>query len=583
MTNNYIVAFVGLQCSGKSSIINSLVGNQILESSVCKTTKKITYIGATNKLNIDNKNFVENIIVSDDNVQFDIIYLPGICDNISIDITYTYVINANIIFWVSDVNKAFLTQYEIEEFNKLKNYLLLLQRDTGILYQLKIILSKCNFDIQNKNMNLPQNNHNNEIQNINEDTILYDLIDNVRNILPSEEIILYNAYGRCLYSDKISNTFRNFLLSNIDFSNKYNNIVFNLKKYIEYEKLNNTKIYIKSFEYKYEQYLLLPNNKLIKNLTTKILKLYKIDNTYYTKVLNKLICSSLFLNYTYNSTTDSFLKIIDKYAKNMLYLHEKNHKIIVQLKDEHIINTIVNYFETCFIDDIFCNFTNINPNLLIIIYRLLKSINNNNHILSIWTIRVYMLCKFYGKFLYNNSEHAQEVQIKNNPIIISDKFFINIIKKTRQELYPYEKSDTLAILNLYVQGKIHSIFQPINPIWFLSILNKQYVSESKIIGYTKTKEYYQCALLYYLKKSLLNFNIYVLDIPDKYITSDFIINIILIDNKIVHSKMLQYVIQYLSENMLITKDLVQLLDSFALTPIMIKYYPQNLITPDIYV
>jgi hypothetical protein len=320
-------------------------------------------------------------------------------------------------------------------------------------------------------------------------------------------------------------------------------------------------------------------------LKTKILKLYEIDNDYCTKILHKMICSSLKSGFKWTDTQDSFLQIINKYTTELVYLYEKNHTIITLLKEESdkktilktaFTNTIVNYFEKCFIIDIFSyskiNIEQFERYILLLIWKLLKGFDNN-HTLYIWEIRLNMILDFNCKNYYHRTPYDDEVNIEHNPIIISDRGFINKIKAIRQELYPYEISDTQMILNLYVHKKIRSIYQPINPIWFLSILNTNYTNKPKIIGYTITEEYYRCAILYKPNSS----EIYI---PDKYKTGEFIISCILINNKFADSYRSKILLYYLHKNMLVTKELVQLLDSLKITPKMIQYYPKELITFD---
>ena len=80
--------------------------------------------------------------------------LPGICDseehNVNFnELTNKHIINANLIIWTSDVNKAFITTHEVNEYNKIKKILNDATNKTGKLYHLIIMLSKCDKDINN--------------------------------------------------------------------------------------------------------------------------------------------------------------------------------------------------------------------------------------------------------------------------------------------------------------------------------------------------------------------------------------------------------------------------------------------------
>ena len=89
---DFVVAFVGLPSSGKSSIINSLIFKRLLQSGVCRTTTEA-------------KQIQEDIYDDNDN-KFKVIDLPGLCDSEEVDntnftdITYTNIKLCNLIIWV---------------------------------------------------------------------------------------------------------------------------------------------------------------------------------------------------------------------------------------------------------------------------------------------------------------------------------------------------------------------------------------------------------------------------------------------------------------------------------------------------
>ena len=182
--SDFIVSFVGLPSSGKSSIINSLVLKRLLQSGVCRTTTEFKLI--------------EENIFDDNNNKFKVYDLPGICDseeknnNNFNDLTYAHITNSNLIIWTSDVNKAFLTTHEVNEYNKLKKYIKDIENMTGKLYYVIIMLSK-----YDKNLNSVKKDNikiNSEIEDSDEDTNINDLIVKVKNKFSYEDIILYNAY-----------------------------------------------------------------------------------------------------------------------------------------------------------------------------------------------------------------------------------------------------------------------------------------------------------------------------------------------------------------------------------------------------
>ena len=186
--SNYIVSFVGLPSSGKSSVINSLVFKRLLQSGVCRTTTEFKLI--------------DEDVFDDKNNKFKVYDLPGICDseetnnNIFNDLTYAHITNSNLIIWTSDVNKAFLTTHEVNEYNKLKKYIKEFSDISGTLYHVIIMLSKCDKDLTKEGKEKKNTkNVNDEIDDSDEDTDIIDLIKKVKEKFIDEDILLYNAYG----------------------------------------------------------------------------------------------------------------------------------------------------------------------------------------------------------------------------------------------------------------------------------------------------------------------------------------------------------------------------------------------------
>jgi len=202
--HEFKVAFVGLPSSGKSSVINSLVFKRLLETGVCRTTVE--------------SNLLKEVLVDDENNNFRVIDLPGICDSEENDnkfneITKEYVKDANLIIWVSDVNKAFITTHEVTEYNNLKKYLNDLTDETGQLYNLIIMLSKCNdqYPSQKVQKKRERKNKDGEIEESDEDSNISDLIKKVYEKFPKEDIILFNAYGRSYHHPKTSAILKKFV------------------------------------------------------------------------------------------------------------------------------------------------------------------------------------------------------------------------------------------------------------------------------------------------------------------------------------------------------------------------------------
>ena len=259
------VAFVGLPSSGKSSIINSLSFKRLLQSGVCRTT--IEY----KKLDID--------IYDDSANKFKVIDLPGISDSEENDtkfndLTYKHIADANLIIWVSDVHKSFITTHEVNEYNKLKQYIKNLQEETGTIYKIAIMLSKCDktIDFNNKSETKSKTKSKTksetnfkpttelktteleEITDLDEDTNINDLVIKVKEKFPNEDIILFNAYGRSYHNEKTSSTLKSFIekLSGIP-SNI--NTKFDISKYMQNHSEEQKKSYEQKFLSVYDKYI----------------------------------------------------------------------------------------------------------------------------------------------------------------------------------------------------------------------------------------------------------------------------------------------------------------------------------------
>jgi len=246
--SDFIVAFVGLPSSGKSSIINSLCFKRIQQTGICRTTTEFKLI--------------DNTLIDDANNKFKVIDLPGICDseenikssegNNFNELTYAHITNAHLIIWTSDINKAFITTHEVEEFNNIKEYIKEREESTGKLYYIIIMLSKCDklYSIKKEKKESIKNN-NDEIEDSDEDTNINDVIDKVKIKFPNDVILLFNAFGRSYHNKKSSATLKNFIEKTFNGIPTNHNIKFDISNYMKFE-LEQQKLYynhfLKSFE-----------------------------------------------------------------------------------------------------------------------------------------------------------------------------------------------------------------------------------------------------------------------------------------------------------------------------------------------
>jgi GTPase Era involved in 16S rRNA processing len=340
---DFVTAFVGLPSSGKSSIINSLCFKRLLQSGVCRTTTEYK------KLDID--------IFDDFNNKFKVIDLPGISDSEENemkfnDLTYTHIIDANLIVWVSDVHKSFITTHEVDEYNKLKDFITKRQEDTGTIYKIVIMLSKCDKEInytKKPTIKLTKKNDLEEITDLEEYTDINDLVNKVKEKFPNEDIILFNAYGRSYHNEKSSNTLKTFIRT-ISGIPKNVNTTFDISKYmknyVEEQKISYElkfesvyKIFINldgSNCFQYAQMIINNENKdnletiLNKLNASKLIQLWKkLDKQFIISHLIK-ICSAdydrIYQNYLY-------IIFVVKQLNNEIIKNEQYNIILMRIID----------------------------------------------------------------------------------------------------------------------------------------------------------------------------------------------------------------------------------------------------------
>ena len=204
----HVIALIGLPSSGKSTLINSLAKKRVLQTGLARTTLEPTLIGETNVL--QTKNFIKIKLVSDDGIEYQILDLPGIADaedvdkktgNTFDDIAEAYITKCNLILWCSSADTAFLTKHEKTEFDKYKNFLHKISKETCTFYNIAIVLTKSDIKNTCDAVQLDSDNEENlnieEIINSDEETGLKDSIIRVEKIFDGTNIpILYfNAHG----------------------------------------------------------------------------------------------------------------------------------------------------------------------------------------------------------------------------------------------------------------------------------------------------------------------------------------------------------------------------------------------------
>lgn len=431
----FTVAFVGLPSSGKSSIINSLLNKRILESGVCRTTTT--------------QNELSDIITDDDGNKFCVIDLPGICDSEEndtkfTDMTQAYITKANLIFWVSDVNKAFITTHEVNEYNKLKKYLNTFTNDNGTLYDISIIISKCNFDSSDKKLKKKSRiNEDGEIDDEHEDTNLCNMVDKVKEKFPNENIMLFNAYGRISHNKKASSVFKQFV--NKMYGNLSDcNTRFSISNFYETYTKRQEKEYCDCFIRNYDNYLagkitidvimkhfakMNDKNRIKYTLQNTIIEDKKF-NFYKYKLVDSIIKAYPNIYSLHNDNITSMLLTFTIYIINNNYLSVAQNKIDT-FTLRQLYDNIVTFFEklsfdaqiNVFDDVIIKNINAISSNNCVIIYHLIYDIYSKN-------TNILKNEKYYNciKFEFNILKQSIFMTI-NNILFDSAKIYDMINKK----------------------------------------------------------------------------------------------------------------------------------------------------------
>lgn len=207
-TEPIIVGIIGLPSAGKTTLINSIIGKRVLHTGVCRTTTNVHLIGHSNVLSFPNVRYHNEKITDDDGNTFLFLDLPGIADaenkgkeqNFD-ELTMAWITRCNLIYWMTDINTAFLTTHEKQEFDKIHALLKKLSTETGTLYQVAILLSKYDFidniPIQKKQTQISDG----EICDEYEDTTVIDCYKRVEKLFEGTNVPLFkiNAFGRIKY------------------------------------------------------------------------------------------------------------------------------------------------------------------------------------------------------------------------------------------------------------------------------------------------------------------------------------------------------------------------------------------------
>ena len=500
--SDFIVAFVGLPSSGKSTLINSLLGKRKLQTGTSKTTNKAV--------------FIETLIADDDKNKFRVIDLPGICNTEVQDIfvnnlTYAYILRATLIFWVSDVKTAFSTEYEVNEFNKLQEYLNEHSKNNIRLYDIGIILSNCSEYVNiNDDGNIVLNKYINII----------DVINKTQEKFKDIKIKLFNAFGRIYHHPISSDISKKFLKSRLLYVPSTENIYFSITEYIKTYKHRQSK-YILYLLYKEFPYY---SNNVYNEITyNRIITLYNLlDETLIISFLNTIFKKYIkmdwtcfkFLNYVYTNSLNlsNATNIIDSYQ--ILYLkylikiiNTDAYSIYINLVSDCTIETIITELSKCkekyrlyfdiFIHNVIFEYTNISTRCKNILLDLYKIDNNSSDFIIIRTIlykafktKDTYAVKYIYEWLITNFEKYNS--LRNNEII-HHGLVNNIIL---DDINLYLKNLKILINNKYYillnKAYVYKILYVKDSIWMNWKSHSNYNNNSEIplahhFNYIKTQ------------------------------------------------------------------------------------------------
>lgn len=446
--SKFVVSFIGLPSSGKSSIINSLFGKRIYQTGVSRTT--ITSEECNKELLDDNNN------------KYYIIDLPGICDSEENNddftiLSYENAIKSSLVFWTTDVSKAFITTHECNEFNKLRNHIIKYSSETGKLINLAIIISKCEWTDNEKKTSDPNefedcdsdksDNELKEITDMCEDTNIGDIIKNVQEKFKDVDIIKFNAHGRSLHHKKSSTNLKNFIKTISPSIPSSNNTEFDITKYYKNYLTEQTNLYYETF-FNYFQFLVAINSQTdnstkfrsllsqlnFEQIKTFIKNIYDDNNLY--DDLQKLF--TLYSIFSYNVIYELFLIIMDTIDHEQIlnighyeiFLRSIEYGIImnkIENRDELYKNIVVHNkdFDNEFLN--ICNFIS-------------KNLQESKIQLLIWFIRKVYVCDEYNSIFetLELDDVFNKLLENNNTSVLTSILDLSILKY----VFTYNTEDT---------------------------------------------------------------------------------------------------------------------------------------------
>lgn len=218
------VAFIGITSAGKSSAVNAVIGRRECYTGATRTTTAPATFDA----------------IDDAGISFQLVDLPGLADiedkvgdfdKTAMDTIRT----CDIVYWLTDANRAFITQHEMDEFTKIRDFINKIGLDEGIAVQLAILVTKMDREIgttkpvQKAKTAAPKPQRG-EISDDEAESSIVDLYWGVVERFPDIRVAPFNAFGRSYHHAGSSDNLRKHV-SKSHLPSKHN-IGFSIKHFV---------------------------------------------------------------------------------------------------------------------------------------------------------------------------------------------------------------------------------------------------------------------------------------------------------------------------------------------------------------
>lgn len=221
------VAFIGITSAGKSSAVNAVIGRRECYTGATRTTTAPATFEA----------------IDDAGITFQLVDLPGLADiedkvgdfdKTAMDTIRT----CDIVYWLTDANRAFITQHEMDEFTKIRDFINKIGLDEGIAVQLAILVTKMDREIgatkpiQKAEPAPPKKGKppRGEISDDEAESSIVDLYWGVVERFPDVRVAPFNAFGRSYHHAGSSDNLRKHV-SKSHLPSKHN-IGFSIKHFV---------------------------------------------------------------------------------------------------------------------------------------------------------------------------------------------------------------------------------------------------------------------------------------------------------------------------------------------------------------